>query len=246
MSLRSFNKKNEWDLEELKKLNAEDWQIKCLLKNPNYVYWGNYEDYMTDKNSQWGSPQEIESVDDLWELNDLNEVVHFYFFIERENHTCPDCNGEGLNKETCEINRSFYDFEMKGNRWCEKITQDEVDALWEAGRLTSTFKDKPTAEEVNKKAKEGVFHDAINRWILVKARAKRLGVYGDCENKDCVDGYIYDKEKATLSLQMWILHPRKGASRGVILKDIKEHEVEKVIAYLKEARDRNNERFSRL
>lgn len=201
---------------------------------------------MTDKNSQWGSPVEIETVDDLWELNDLNELVHFYFFVERENHICPDCDGEGLNKATCELNRSWYDFERTGKRWCDKITQDEVDALWESGRLTSTFKEKPTCEEVNKLQKEMSIHDAINRWICVKARAKRLGVYGDCENKNCVDGYIYDKEEATLSLQMWFLHPRKGGSRGVILKNIQENEVQKVIDYLKIARDRNNERFSKL
>lgn len=244
--MRSFDKNNEWDREELSKLNAEDWQIKCLELNPYYTCWGNYEDYMSEKGSQWGSPYEIDCVDDLWELNDLNELVNFYFFIERESHTCPDCNGQGLNKETCELNRSWYDFERTGKRWCDKITQDEVDALWEGGRLHCDFEEKPTASEVNKKQQERHIHDAINRWICVKTRAKRLGVYGDCENKDCVDGYIYDSEKATLKLQMWFIHPRKGASRGVILNNINENEVETVINYLKEARQRNYDRFSKL
>lgn len=244
--MRNFNKNDEYDVKEMAKLNAEDWQINCLAKNPDYVYWGNHEDYMTDKNSQWGSPVEIESVDDLWELDDLNELVNFYFFIERENHTCPDCNGQGINKATCELNRSWYDFEQTGKRWHDKITQDEVDALWESGRLHCDFDKKPTANEVNQKEKERHIHDAINRWICVKTRAKRLGVYGDCENKDCVDGFIYDSDKATLKLQMWFIHPRKGASRGVILQNIKENEVATVINYLKTARQRNYDRFSKL
>ena len=245
--MRKFNKNDEYDIKEMAKLNAEQWQIDCLEKNPDYVWWGNHEDYMCDKNTTWGSPVDIESVDDLWGLDDLNELVNFYFFIERENHTCPDCDGEGLNKATCEISRSWYDFENKGNRWCEKLTQDEVEALWEEGRLKSYFKEKPTADKVNEEAKKRtLFHDAINRWICVKTRAKRLGVYGDCENKDCVDGYIYDSDKATLKLQMWFIHPRKGSSRGVILNNIKENEVEKVINYLKTARQRNYDRFSKL
>lgn len=245
--MRHFNKNDKYDVEEMAKLNAEEWQINCLHYNPDYVWWGNYEDYMTDTISQWSSPQEIESVDELWELDDLNELVNFYFFIERESHTCPDCQGKGLNKATCELFRSWYDFEGTGKRWQENITQDEADALWEAGRLKGEFKKKPTASEVNEAAKRrSMLHDGINQWICVKTRAKRLGVYGDCENKGCVDGVIYDSDTATLNLQMWIIHPRKGASRGVILRNIKENEVEAVINYLKTARQRNYDRFGKL
>ena len=32
-------------------------------------------------------------------------------------------------------------------------------------------------------------HDAINRWICVKARAKHLGIYGHCEH--CEEGVVY-------------------------------------------------------
>lgn len=39
----------------------------------------------------------------------------------------------------------------------------------------------PTADEVNKWNERGMGHDAINRWILIEARAKRLGVYGKCK-----------------------------------------------------------------
>lgn len=37
MGLRNFNPNDEWCLNELKKLNAKDWQVNCLLKNPDYT-----------------------------------------------------------------------------------------------------------------------------------------------------------------------------------------------------------------
>jgi hypothetical protein len=244
--MRKFDKNDKYDVKDLEKLNAEKWQIDCLKLNPEYVWWGNYEDYMTDDSSQWASPVEIESVDDLWELDDLNEVVNFYFEIIRENHECPICKGTGLNAETRELDRSWYDFEETGKRWCDKINQKEIDTLWDAGRLHCDFKHKPTADEVNKLQKERHIHCAINRWICVETRAKSLGVYGYCNNNGCVEGYIYDSDKATLRLQMWVIHPRKGASRGVILKNIKKEDLPKVIKYLKDARKRNYDRFGKL
>jgi len=49
-----------------------------------------------------------------------------------------------------------------------------------------------------------------------------------------------------VALQLWILHPRKGASRGVYIKNIEENEVPEVIQYLKIAAERNSNRFSKL
>lgn len=88
-------------------------------------------------------------------------------------------------------------------------------------------------------------HDAINRFICITRRAERLGVYGvctKCEGK----GYNFTEEKVHLGLQMWFIHPRKGASRGVYLKNIEKEELPKVIEYLKEAKKRNNDRFDNL
>lgn len=244
--MRKLNLEDKYDLEELKDLNAKQWQIDCLFKNPDYVWWGNYEDYMCkDSSKGWESSIELENVDELIKLDELNEIVNFYFEITRKNHECPHCKGSGLNKETYQLNEDWYDFDRTGKRWCDKITQNEVDALWDANRLHSYFKEKPTAEQVNEWQKKDHGHDTINRWICVEARAKKLGVYGHCEHCNG-KGVIYDSEEATLSLQMWLLHPRKGASRGVYLKEIKENEVEKVINYLKEARERNYDRFSKL
>lgn len=86
---------------------------------------------------------------------------------------------------------------VKGDcrRWSFALTQDEVDALVDDGCLmdfTHTWKAgdgwkpkeppyRPTATEVNEWAQRGMGHDSINRWICVKARAMRFGIYGECD-----------------------------------------------------------------
>ena len=237
---------DEYDWKEVKELGLRknDWKLNMLKKNPEYLSWGNHEDYMIKNEKSWESPVELEKVQDLWELDDLNELVNFYFEIYRRLEECKQCEGTGLNSATKKISDDWYDFEYKGTRWCDKITQDEVDALWIEGRLRD-FKEKPTAEQVNERERKGFMHDAINRCICIEQRAKRLGVYGycsTCEGK----GYNYIEDKVHLGLQMWFIHPRKGASRGVFLKNIEREELPQVINYLKDAQKRNNQRFSKL
>ena len=215
-----------------------------LKKNPEYLCWGNYEDYMCNKEEGWNRPVELEEVEDLWQLDNFNELVNFYFEIYRKSEECKWCEGTGLNPATKKISDDWYDFNRNGTRWCDKITQDEVDALWNEGRLRD-FKEKPTAEQVNEWERKGFGHDLINRMICTKQRAKRLGVYGHCSTCEG-KGYNYTDDKVHLGLQMWIIHPRKGASRGVFLKNIEKDEIKKVISYLKEAQKRNNERFLKL
>jgi len=107
---------------------------------------------------------------------------------------CPHCDGSGYNPETKKISDDWYDFAQSGRRWCNKITQDEVDKLVEEGRLMDfTHRldsegwrpiDPPpkiTAEMVNAWAgSKRLGHDAINRTVCVRQRARRLGVYGHC------------------------------------------------------------------
>lgn len=78
--------------------------------------------------------------------------------------------------------------------WHDKLTQDEVDALVEAERLTSYTHDwngekwvkknpyqHPTAERINHDYVSGFGHDCINKFICIKTRATRLGFFGYCE-----------------------------------------------------------------
>lgn len=129
---------DKYDKKDLEVLKPKEWQLEQLKLNPDYCSWGNYEDYMTS-HSQWGSPVEIDCFDECWELDELNEMINFYFEISNEDG-------------------------------------------------------------------------------------------GECK----------------LRLQMWFIHPRKGSSRGVIIKEIKESELPDVYSYLIEARNRNFDRFSKI
>ena len=109
---------------------------------------------------------------------------------------CIACDQSGYNPETKKLADDWYDFGRTGRRWCDAITQDEVQALVDNGRLRGLTHDHvpgkdcvekephsvPTAVEVNRLSRiRGVFlHDAINKLICVETRAKRLGVWGTC------------------------------------------------------------------
>jgi len=109
---------------------------------------------------------------------------------------CPSCGGCGYNAETAAIADRWYNFGGKeADAWHDKINQDEVDALIADGRLydfTHAFtpgkgyvKTEPppavTAAQVNAWERgRGLGHDAINRFICIETRARRLGVWGRC------------------------------------------------------------------
>lgn len=285
-----------YDVREADRLNAEKWQIDLLDLNPSYPFWGPHEDYMWKKeDAGWESPIHR----DGWgsfdiSPDDLNEIVHFYFQVDRNSTACPVCGGpeggSGVHPDGQWISESFYrhsspfcqrteddvratailrsfggtdhrpihahgsfpaeetlkkygpEFrafceEMRDGDgfWCDKITQDELDALVESKRT----KDK-TLAEVNCST-----HDAINGFILVQARCKRMGVPRVCES---CEGYgtVFTEPSAHVNLVLWLIHPRKGASRGVEIKDIKQHDLPDVYKLLRKARDRNAERFSKI
>lgn len=254
---------DESDREELVRLNAEPWMVEQLKLNPSYCSWGPGEDYMPgrrDNTESWRSALFFDRWDEMFALDDLNEVVHFHFEVTRDSLECASCIRTGYNPETRKLEVDFYDFDCTGRRWCDQVTQDEVDALVHEGRLWDLTRDctpgvgwvdkvpphHPTADEVNAwQRTRGFGHDAINRSILVKTRAERLGVWGECE--ECGGhGYVYTEPAARLALVLWVLHPRKGASRGVEIREIRQDELPAVYAYLREAAARNAERFGRI
>lgn len=266
---------SEEDRKDAQDIKAEPWMVEALRMNPSYVAWGPHEDYMWrpgrdesaednphKKDHGWESRVFVPRLADMWELNDLNEVVNFYFHIDRKSKTCEACDGSGYNPETKRIADNFYDHSAEnGKGWHDAITQDEVQALVDHQRLhdfTSEFvpgegwKRKPgnpvpTAAEVNARQRlVGLgSHDAINRWILIETRAKRTGVYGKCE--PCGGrGSHYVEDTPRLCLTLWVLHPRKGCSRGVEIQRIERDEIPLAVEFLKVAAARNAERFSRL
>jgi hypothetical protein len=139
-------------------------------------------------------------------------------------------------KEFCERMRT------RGH-WDNDITEDEAAALIAAGRA----KPGETAESINARNQpEGRgfdSHDAINRFILIEARLKRLGIPKDCP--ECEGhGYVYTEPAAHVALVLWWLHPRKGCSRGIEVERIEQADLPAVKAFLMEAADRNATRFS--
>lgn len=268
--MRSYPE-GESDQKELKVLNAKDWQVDLLKLNPNYVHWGCFEDYMSEKERGWSS----RVITSTWKgfefgLDKLNECVNFYFQLYRKNHECPHCETTNYNPQTKQISDDWYDFAHKGTKWSRNISDVEVEALMKAGRISDVSKfhgyydeetnkwwkfenrqkiecekpEFPSANSVNEWSKTRFGHDAINKWICVEARAKHLGVFGHCDK--CEGGYIYDEPEGKVALQLWILHPRKGCSRGVYIEEIKEDDLPEVFKYLKEAADRNQNRFSKV
>lgn len=237
-----------YDEDEAKKLNAQQWQIDLLKLNPSYLSWGPHEDYMWKEGGGWDSRIINSTWAEFgpWGLDELNEVVNFYFSVTRASDECKICGGDGYHPKAHGVVNTFYAHQNQhGEHWNDKITQDELDALVDAGRI----KNGETIEQVNNANRPGargfgmMSHDAINRFILIEARCKRLGLPVHC---DCCkgDGYVYTKPDAHVSLTLWVLHPRKGCSRGVEIESITQEDLPAVYAYLNEAGRRNAERFS--
>jgi len=143
-----------------------------------------------------------------------------------------------------------------GRRWLNKITQDEVDALVTAGRLRkwteSGWQTVPrSAAEVNAANVEGakhdheLDHDGINRGILIETRSKRLGVWGLCPSCEG-HGTVFTASRGHLNVVLWILHPRKGGSRGVRVRNLSEVDAEAVKRWLAQAAKRNAQRFGKI
>jgi hypothetical protein len=263
------------DLAEVERLNVQPWMVEMLKRNPSYVHWGLGEDYMQgpDDDGGWASGVELERWDP-WTLNDLNECVHGYFYLQRASVNCESCDGSGLNAATHQLSEDWYDFAGTGRKWCYSLGEAEVAALVRAGRLSDLmggrfvfFDDAadawvawvegekvaveppafPSPAEVNAWAQRGngIGHDAINRWICVRARAESLGVYGDCPSCGGT-GSRFTEPAGHLALQLWMLVPRKGASRGLVIKDVLESDVPAIEEFFREATRRSISRFSML
>ena len=156
---------------------------------------------------------------------------------------CACCNAQGYNEATQVIADTYYDSNNFGVKWTydyykdrdgnpatrppwrvlgnsqawhNQITQDEVQALIDAGRLvdlTHTWTSGkgwvrredsyiPTEAEVNEWDTVSMGHDGINCSILIEARATRLGVFGYCE-KYQGDGSTFDSKEQETAYDNW-------------------------------------------
>lgn len=149
--------------------------------------------------------------------DDLNLVVHFYFAAATED--CPDCS-LGYTPEGQELYDTFYD------EWQYELVQEEVDALIAAGRVP----EGTTVDNVRER-RQPFGHDAIDHHILIHARAKRKGFKATCPTCDG-EAEVYTDTK-NLRLTLWIIHPRKGASRGILIEKVPLTKLDEVKAFLR-------------
>lgn len=206
------------DDDEAKLLNAEQWQLDLLRANPPYCGWGPHEDYMWKTGEGWDSRQIVATWAAFgpWKLDDLNECAGFYFDVSRASEQCKTCGGNGYHPKAQGVVNTFYShMNPAGESWYKNITQDEVQALVDSGRLI----------------------------ILTEARLKRLGLPVLCPSCDG-RGETFTEPAAHVSLVLWWLHPRKGCSRGIEVTRIERGDLPAVRAFLVAAADRNAMRFA--
>lgn len=86
--MKSFDPNDQFDRDYLGELGltTTSWQLQLLAFNPSYVFWAPGDDYMVgdgwEKNWRFQTWSEFRSAG--WNLDDLNECVHFYFEIQRD------------------------------------------------------------------------------------------------------------------------------------------------------------------
>jgi len=123
---------------------------------------------------------------------------------------CKPCGGSGSGPNYKQLSDDWYGFDRPSKQWCYDITQDEVQKLFDEGRLTD-FKLVPTAAEVNEWAHKGMGHDSINHWICTDVRAKRLGITDhECPTCGGSGGLWADDKYAELSENFKDIEPPKG------------------------------------
>ena len=175
-------------------------------------------------------------------------------FARRNVERNPNYYGTGEYAVQREVKRLH---DMWSQQWCHHLIQADVDALIAENRLydlTRTWSPErgwqkdgrhPTAHEVNAWSLHGLGHDSINHWVCVRARCEREGVKVECDACDG-RGHVYTEPAAHLNLVVWMLHSRKGCSRGVRIKNLSKQDAAAARAWLRKAAERNAERFAKV
>lgn len=256
--MRSYDPNNTNDQKEAKRILAEPWMLDLLAINPEYPYWGPHEDYMCEPDAGWRSPIFHETWKDCdITLDELNEVVNFYFYIDRASKQCPSCKS-GYSSEAERMYDDFYGHNGEASRWRGRITLDDARALvehrrcleWDANsrrmivpEINDALVARINAE--NAPGARGLGHDALDLGVMIEARCKRLGVSRLCAQ---CDGHalVFTADHPHVGVVLWLLHPRKGASRGVQIKRVEREELPAVFEFLAQAAKRNADRFAKV
>ncbi len=238
----------QFDQGRLAKLNPEPWMLEVLGLNPSYVHWGPHEDYMCNKNSQWGSPLFFKSwVDHTIELDDLNEVVHYYFEVKRDTKDCTCENGYSAYATRFKEEQPYYRKDVPKSRLPgERLTDEALQVLFERKRIC-TEGVNPSTKDLRQVALDrgNMLMDSMSIHTLLDHECRKQGVPLTCSICDG-DGRVYLETPAYLSLVYWLLHPRKGAGRGVEVNHIEREQLPEVYRFLSQAAERNAKRFEKV
>jgi hypothetical protein len=165
--------------EALDEYACDPWMVEQLRRNPSYPHWGPHEDYQWVKDtrhpdsprafSNWPHFKRCFTVgkhpEDTADRSG-GEIVNWYFSLERQQNECRDCERSGLNQATKEISDHWYNhLHPTGDGWSHDLTQDEVDALQEFGRLGG-LSVMHTLEELERLVTAGKIKraEAVARW----------------------------------------------------------------------------------
>lgn len=132
---------------------------------------------------------------------------------ERNVSRAPEYYGEGSFAIEQEARRLACHFN-KG--WMHHLNEADVAVLVAANRLmdlTHTWSPEtrwqpknppylPTAAEVNAWSLQGMGHDSINQWVVVKAECARLGIVSQCSECEG-EGSIWTSPEAKLEAELW-------------------------------------------
>jgi len=192
-----------------------------------YVGWGPEEDYTCEPgrtvyHATWqdflGAVQ-----------TPAREIHDFYFEHHVESEDCACCAGSGKNEKYAELERNFH-----GPRgWGKNLSQEEIDALAEAGRLGRNVGKGDVTPETLGRHLGPIGHDAINRWILVPVRAKRLGISTD-DCFECVGTGKVPVADAVIKLHVWTFDTAAGTSRVDTVQSIAPDEIGEVRQFMEE------------
>jgi hypothetical protein len=112
-----------------------------------------------------------------------------------------------------------------------RLTEDEIAALVEKRRIPARAKDGATPTPANLHRFLGpIGHDAINRWILVAARAKRLGCDTPCG--DCYGEGNIRTSATKLEINLWTADPVRGSTQVDWIRSVRLDEFPEVREHL--------------
>lgn len=257
--MRSYDPNDESDQKDAERLRAEPWMLDLLSVNPEYPHWGPYEDYMSGSEKDgWRAP----IIHNTWKecdihLDTLNEIVNFYFYVSRDTKECSLCEGSGFSQYARALRDDFYGYNGEARRWRDKITLEDAQALvsnrrcldWDpaANEWVVPVVDEAFVARINAQNSPGarcLGHDTINLHVMIEGRCERAGKPYMCECGG--DGRVFTADHAQVGVVFWLIHPRKGASRGVDIKLVEREEVPSVMEFLATAAQRNADRFAKV